>query len=281
MLINNSLSGYRHIKAGVPQGSSLSPILFALYINNIGRCLDKCKVKYTLYADDLLVWYTHKSINIIKKELQIAINITNSFMQKSKLKINEKKTQYLLLSRRGNCQEHKNNPDILKLKIKNQPIERCLYPRFLGITLDSTLNFEKHFSEIIKKCTSKINMISILSSKAFRINKANLLTIYKSFILSLFQYSMLPYLSTTSATQRKLQTIQNRVLKTILKLPAHTNTTLIHNMLTIETLDKRLKSLATSYLTKASNTNETIADLITNHTFSDELPRTPLDQLLQ
>jgi hypothetical protein len=189
--INGQLSTERSISAGVPQGSCLSPLLFALYINDIGKKLDKCSVSYALFADDILIWYTHRNNRTIGKELQIAINIISRFMNKALLVINEKKTQYLLLTKNSKNKTYTEKEN-LRLQINGTQITRNLNPTFLGVTFDPELNFHSHFDKLIKKCVSKINLLTILSSKAYRIKRNHLLTIYKSLVLSLFQYSMIP-----------------------------------------------------------------------------------------
>ena len=47
---NNILSDEKLVTCGVPQGSVCGPLLFLLYMNDISKVLDKCKV--SLYADD-------------------------------------------------------------------------------------------------------------------------------------------------------------------------------------------------------------------------------------
>ena len=69
--IGNFRSTFSDVKCGVPQGSILGPLLFLLYINDI--VLSSEVFKFTLFADDTSLFYSHKSkseaINTINQEL--------------------------------------------------------------------------------------------------------------------------------------------------------------------------------------------------------------------
>uniref|UniRef100_A0A8R1HR31 Reverse transcriptase domain-containing protein n=1 Tax=Caenorhabditis japonica TaxID=281687 RepID=A0A8R1HR31_CAEJA len=58
--VNGSLSACSSVMSGVPQGSVLGPLLFLLYINDIG---DNFKSNYLLYADDLKI-FSHSSSDV-------------------------------------------------------------------------------------------------------------------------------------------------------------------------------------------------------------------------
>ncbi|CAF0948508.1 unnamed protein product [Brachionus calyciflorus] len=255
--INDTLSKILDIENGVPQGSPLSPLLFSLFINDICKILSTTSIKFCMFADDLTIWVTHKRFRHIKKKLQIGINKINSFFKKIGLKINEKKCQQSLFTFKRSTLLND-----LKLSINNQTIDYCTNPIILGIEFDTKCSFTKHFENLIKKCTSRVNLLRILAFKSNRLNKNYLLIIYKSLILSLFQYSSLPYIVTTEKIKSKLQVIQNKCLKIILGVPLRTSTTLIHDHFHIQMIDTRLKSLAKNYLGKSIAWNPTIRNLI-------------------
>lgn len=64
--VNKVLSKELTIQTGVPQGSCLSPTLFLIYFSDIFNIIPK-QVRVALYADDLCIWFTSRSLKKKKK----------------------------------------------------------------------------------------------------------------------------------------------------------------------------------------------------------------------
>ena len=60
--INGSLSKKYNIENGTPQGSSLSPLLFLIMINDIN--LSNRNIHLSLFAYDIAIWTETKDLNI-------------------------------------------------------------------------------------------------------------------------------------------------------------------------------------------------------------------------
>lgn len=65
-----------HITSGVPQGSHLGPLLFNLFINDMGSTFKYSK--YLLFADDLNIYKTVRSVEDCRK-LQDDVNLLNNW----------------------------------------------------------------------------------------------------------------------------------------------------------------------------------------------------------
>lgn len=89
--VNNFISSKSPILAGVPQGSSLSPILFSVFINDIPTRYVNNVAHSLLFADDLLTFFTFRKTgnvaNLIKnylKEIETWLSLWRLKMAPSK-----------------------------------------------------------------------------------------------------------------------------------------------------------------------------------------------------
>ena len=66
--INTTDSEMLRMTCGVPQGSTLGPLLFLLYINDMPNCSKK--LSFRIFTDDTNVFYSGKSVS----EIEIVMN---------------------------------------------------------------------------------------------------------------------------------------------------------------------------------------------------------------
>ena len=84
--INGFKSDIRDLTCGVPQGSSLGPLLFLIYINDFRLCLKKCETGH--FADDTFVMYGSKSLGSIESIVNCELKYVSKWLKLNKLSVN-------------------------------------------------------------------------------------------------------------------------------------------------------------------------------------------------
>ena len=79
---------------GVPQGSTLGPLLFLLYINDMPNCSKK--LSFRIFADDTNVFYSGKSVEI-EIVMNEEIKKIHNYCATNKLSINFKKMNFMII----------------------------------------------------------------------------------------------------------------------------------------------------------------------------------------
>lgn len=184
--INEIFSIEYKIETGVPQGGVLSPILFSIYINDIiNQPIKHGKISAysNLFADDLTASGASTSLNSIEKLLNKYLQKLEEWLRLWRLSINANKCQYILFTKNT-----KDNRFMLDLKLFNENIPRVQSLKFLGITLDSRMSFNKCVEETYDKCLSRLRIIKILSHKSWKLEQKTLINIYKSLIRTIIDY---------------------------------------------------------------------------------------------
>ena len=94
--VENAKSNPLSIQCGVPQGSTLGPLLFLIYINDMPNCLEKANIR--TFADDTTLFYSSNSLQDLEKTINEEFNHLLSYCSANKLSVNFKKTHYMTVS---------------------------------------------------------------------------------------------------------------------------------------------------------------------------------------
>ena len=178
--IRGKNSTKRKLEYGVPQGSILGPLLFVIYINDIPRIQQFAK--FILYADDANIILTGKNlIEIEEKFTQLSTALVD-WVGCNGLSLNIKKTNYIIFSRKRTL-DYTFQP-----KVNNKPIEQKHAARFLGVIIDSKLDWTQHIRAMKSKMARYQGILYKLKSI---LPQPARLSIYHSFIQSHLNYCSL------------------------------------------------------------------------------------------
>ena len=94
--IENTESDYLTMTCGVPQGSTLGPLLFILYINDMANCSNK--LSFQIFAHDSNVFYPSTSIDNVEKVMNEELNHIFKYCDANKLLVNINKTNLIVIT---------------------------------------------------------------------------------------------------------------------------------------------------------------------------------------
>ena len=180
---NGYTSEEEGVSCGVPQGSTVGPLMYIIYVNDIISSIRNCK--YYLYADDTII-YTSGKIHECTQRLNADLSLFKKWCTKNKLTLNVKKTKYSIFGLKSQTRKIANH----NLYIDNIKVDRVFSYKYLGITLDVNLNYNKHLENVIRTISYK----SLLLAKVRKyITTEVAIQIYKTMILPVLEYGDILY----------------------------------------------------------------------------------------
>jgi len=137
--------------SGVPQGSILGPLLFALYVSPVDDVVNAHHLQYHQYADDLQLYTAIKPpwSNDLSALSDCVADVTRWFLDNGLL-LNPTKTEAMLFGTRQRLSQLKGTCN--SVDVAGVPVNFTVAMKLLGVTLDETLSFDKHTSDVVRSC---------------------------------------------------------------------------------------------------------------------------------
>ena len=201
---NGVTSDLLPVTCGVPQGSVLGPLFFLVVVND---ALDFCGVK--LYADDTVLYRLGINSWEVAEKPQRSITRFSKWCEENSLTINIAKTKIMSFGSRHNVKKAKN----VIVKLGNDKLQQVPSYKYLGMLLDSTLNYNLHVNQVIRTVLDKLLLLTKMK-KYLRDNTAT--CIYKSMLLPYLDYADVVFDGALNKDISKLQKVQDKCLKVCL-----------------------------------------------------------------
>ena len=192
----------------MPLGSILGPLLFLIYVNDVFTDLD---YETILYPDDATIL-----VGLHAQSLRDAFAAANGSLEKvynnllvSKLILNIAKTKFMILTPQLHRLVRNSNQ---VCSINNIPILEVNNFRFLGVNLSRNLSWKCHIDLVRNKLCICLGII--YKTRGY-LNTGCLLSILHFLATTHLNYCITTWYNSNSALTSKLQSLYNRILRSI------------------------------------------------------------------
>lgn len=210
--INDAISFIGYIRKGIPQGTQKGPTLFSIYINDMKELITHSKI--LKFADDTVLIFDinpeklDDSLEHIREDLAVIIN----YYDMNNLKLNLHKSQAIIFG---------DAPENLISTLKNYQISMVDNMKYLGILIDSEMNFQPALSALKKNLNQAIGATYVIKQT---LTIKPLMDFYFGHFQSYVTYCNFFLIRLPSKDIADLQILQNRILKMIYNLSPRTHT---------------------------------------------------------
>lgn len=220
VVVDSVESSRQSIKCGVPQGSTLGPTLFLVYVNSMSNL--KLNGNLRLYADDATIVYYGRTIEQVNESMASDLIILKKWVNSHKLSLNMEKSSYMYI--------HKNQRE----RCVNDAFElkRVTDTKFLGLKIDDRLSWKDHVSHVCGKVAGPIGVLR----RMYTVPRKYLRSIYFSLIHSHLQYLNLIWSNASNCTLKPLKLLQNKAIKNLYSLDKRYPTADLYNLFRIRSI---------------------------------------------
>jgi hypothetical protein len=255
------MSMWMEDKVGVPQGGALSPLLYILYVDDLGVLNQIRGLHVAIFSDDLAIWTSEKHPRRARVSLQEGIYFAQWFCRLNGLIMNHGKTEYKVF-KVGRL----NDDDLLQLQLRgaleptrdgtmiqtdDRPIKHNPAPiRYLGYWLDTNLNFKAHADVVRKKVLAGWAPIRRNFQKLWHIKADIIWTLIDSCCMSIFDYSAVLWPMMKKQDQKKWTQLYRRLVKSCFGTVRGTPRIHLYHQLGTYPLQERMALLVSQYYTR-------------------------------
>ena len=200
MIVNSENSNLQLVKRGVPQGSFLGPLLFLVYINDIGSNANIIG-KVLLYEDDTALIENSPSETGDLKCFQ-------TWLDRNKVDLNYTKSKFVIFEKWAKVYEN--------IELDEQTIAAWVSYKYLAIYFDKKLNFDIHIGKVIVKFSKQCGIAYKLRET---LNTSHLLAYIRAYVSPIVQYGVLLYGLGRKTILQQIFVLQKKLIRIAFRLP--------------------------------------------------------------
>lgn len=243
--IGDGVSRPQTVMSGVPQGSTLGPLLFLIYVNDLLQL--KITGRVYSFADDTSILFSAKSKTELVNKINFDLKLITSWFWEHKLHPNLNKTKILSFGF-----QNINLQNTIKLHLNPFCKQTCNCPfldqvseiKYLGVTLDERLSWGPHTLNLQKKLR-KLNYMMYHANKL--VTRKHLLRIYRAMYDPVLKYGIIHWGHAPKKFIAPLKVLQKYCVRIMAGIKRRDHTKKYFKEFEIMNFDQILKLLSVKY----------------------------------
>ena len=196
--VGGTKSKERIYRAGLPQGSVVSPTLFLLWSAPLAAALQEDPgTTAFMYADDTAALCAGYSLEVARTRAQRAADVLVNWAAANKMRVAGEKTQLLVLS-----QWHRDKD--CEIQVAGQPVRAGEQLKLLGVTLDRLLHFGPHCRALKQRTRPRLQQLRKLSGRSWGLSERHLKTVAQGYVRGAMEHAAAAWLPATSASHAEI-----------------------------------------------------------------------------
>lgn len=233
---DDAYSELKEIKAGVPQGSVLGPVLYLLYTCDIPELKNNT---IATFADDTAIMAVGNTYAEAAEKVQEAVNKIHGWTQQWRIKLNETKSVHI------NFTNKKEEYHPIFINNKLIPYENTA--KYLGMTLDAKLRWKAHVKKKKDELDLRYKRMYWLLGRHSALTVHNKMLLYKQVLMPVWTYGIQLWGCTKKSNVQIIQRFQNKVLRGIVNAPWYIRNDDLHRDLNIDFVAKVIQYYAEAH----------------------------------
>ena len=243
--VGDSLSRPLPITTGTPQGSTISPILFIMYVADIPQPETRRRTYLSQFADDIAIWATSIIADKAEDRLQRYIDRLENWCNDWRIVLNPDKSQVLYIKTTGQLGR---DPHIT---YNNKLIPVLNRVKYLGVTIDNKLDFTYHHNANAKRLRKQVSALYRLAGTKEhpRASPDVTLKVYKTMTRPIIEYAAPTLIHLKDSLLENYERTQRRACRIAHHLDHKHPSDEVLDIAGLPTIRQRFQDLHTTFLT--------------------------------
>lgn len=217
----SALSSVVTATEGLPQGSSLSPLLYNVFVYDIPK-FHKDRSQHLLqFADDTAFISVGSTLEGARSRAEKGLKIIQKYAEEWKITLNNAKTEVILFGNK--------RPAYPYLRMGSHKLRFGTTVKYLGVTFDRNLSFVRHTRNIKHLTDKRLGQMNNLTKHSRGLNSTRRNQLVKTIAIPTATYGMELWALGSTKAHEIMRTCQNKSIRRALGAPWYVRNSTLRN----------------------------------------------------